>query len=646
MANTYSNIPLPAPTKNPVPSTDIRDHIFGGAKIDEFVTSQAYEYADRFGNKHRTINGINYDANQAMLKYGYITKKSFEIGATLDTPNTVLQWESNGEFYRWDGDWSSPKIVPPGSTPETAGGIGEGKWVGVGDASLRGELISDENGKGDFLIAVKKTASGSVGRTQHDVNNDIFYVEDFGAVGDGITNDSAAVSAMISALGYARFGIKKYNLTGFKYNGDTLALMGDKRPNYSGGALTGGSIIIGMLDHSVTNAYLRDIGHIAVTDGIVLNSGVGSASAGKLYVKDVIGIGTGEAGATHAQLYQGFNDVYIGDVEGNDAQYSVVVKSRSGFVSNVTSRNVRTAGLFIKGDQGSPAGNVGNGAATNLVIDGVNVINGSSNTGCTALFIQSSTELASKVIASKVRSVSGKSAVEIAGGGTGPLQTNSIIVSDIISEATANSALLVTGNPSDFIVRGLLAINPANASAFTISGSSNNGLVDDVILVISNTAITGALAGFMGAVTASRLGNVNVRNPYRNMAVQIERGKVNPGALTGNVNYQNDGNIAVLSGAAWGAVTPRVETRDGNYAVFHGSIVTTGVTSATSPVLGTLPFSFPASCIVEVGIKLRDGTYAATRCYLSGTVIQILTASATSVAEVYLEGLTVSLPRS
>ncbi|MGO0521406.1 hypothetical protein ACTMJI_11890, partial [Escherichia coli] len=77
---------------------------------------------------------------ESLPNFGYITTKSFEIGTTLYTPNTVLQWESNGEFYRWDGDWSQPKVVPVGSTPDSTGGIGKGKWVGVGDAALRTEL--------------------------------------------------------------------------------------------------------------------------------------------------------------------------------------------------------------------------------------------------------------------------------------------------------------------------------------------------------------------------------------------------------------------------------------------------------------------------------------------------------------------------
>lgn len=144
MADSYSNIPVPIPTKNPVPSADIKDHVFGGAKIDEFVTSTGLVYVDRFGIEHRTIAGINYDANQAILNYGYITKDSFEDGSTLSTANECLRWKSNGEYYRWDG--SFPKVVPPGSTPDSAGGIGKGKWVSVGDAVLRSEITSPSGG--------------------------------------------------------------------------------------------------------------------------------------------------------------------------------------------------------------------------------------------------------------------------------------------------------------------------------------------------------------------------------------------------------------------------------------------------------------------------------------------------------------------
>ena len=88
------------PTNLPVPSESPIDLKFNAGKIDEFVTSDDHDYVDRFGDKHRTIAGINFDANQAILNYGYITKDSFEDGGTLSLANECLRFEATGEYYR------------------------------------------------------------------------------------------------------------------------------------------------------------------------------------------------------------------------------------------------------------------------------------------------------------------------------------------------------------------------------------------------------------------------------------------------------------------------------------------------------------------------------------------------------------------
>ncbi|MCO4151550.1 tail fiber/spike domain-containing protein [Citrobacter freundii] len=73
-------------------------------------------------------------AQQAISAFGYITLDSFEDGNTLTLPNQVLRLEATGEYYRWDGAF--PKTVPAGSTPDSAGGIGDGAWVAVGAAAF------------------------------------------------------------------------------------------------------------------------------------------------------------------------------------------------------------------------------------------------------------------------------------------------------------------------------------------------------------------------------------------------------------------------------------------------------------------------------------------------------------------------------
>lgn len=138
------------PTNKPIPSEDPRDLKFNAGKIDDVVTSYAHYYTDRFGVRRWTIAGFQYTAEEAIRNYGYITMDSFEDGATLTLPNQILRYEATGEYYRFDGDL--PKTVPAGSTPETSGGIGLGKWVSVGDASLRSDIVI-RNSIRDLLLS-------------------------------------------------------------------------------------------------------------------------------------------------------------------------------------------------------------------------------------------------------------------------------------------------------------------------------------------------------------------------------------------------------------------------------------------------------------------------------------------------------------
>lgn len=123
-------------------------HIENVAKSRDAAGNPALEVTDTIRGEsvtNKTLDGLENLYNQAISQVGYITLKSFQTGAPLPNneltlPNQVLQDETNGEYYRWDGTF--PKSVPPGSTPETTGGIALGAWVSVGDASLRGDLAS------------------------------------------------------------------------------------------------------------------------------------------------------------------------------------------------------------------------------------------------------------------------------------------------------------------------------------------------------------------------------------------------------------------------------------------------------------------------------------------------------------------------
>ena len=66
--------------------------------------------------------------------------------------------------------------------------------------TLRSDLASTSDvTKGDKLIGVKSSLTGAVARTQHDKNSDIVSAEDFGATGNGTTDDTDALHAAMAA---------------------------------------------------------------------------------------------------------------------------------------------------------------------------------------------------------------------------------------------------------------------------------------------------------------------------------------------------------------------------------------------------------------------------------------------------------------
>lgn len=369
------------PTKNPVPSESASDLKFNAGKVDEFVTSSNHFYADRFGKKHYTIDGINYLSKQAMLNYGYITKRSFESGNTIINPNDVLLWESSGEYYRWDGEL--PKVVSAGSTPESAGGIGDGKWKSVGDSSLRLDLKTVSGSEMIGYSREKRYDSGTVGDELNKINSsrvNLLNISDFKNLKD-------AVSELTDSGGIIYVPIGRWDAGDWSYDRDymntpNVKIIGEKMPTYSDDltSLVGGSVITGRFNAWADNFHVEDIGFdlglahceskypdLDYTKATHPNGGTwdgfafaspqdGSRSRKNTIIKNVIGLLPAPDALGHAVLCEGIQGGEIDNIIAIYGIHGAVFKILECNVSNVKSYGQKTNGTIIKSDSYAKCG--------------------------------------------------------------------------------------------------------------------------------------------------------------------------------------------------------------------------------------------------------------------------------------------------
>ncbi|HBM7586624.1 TPA: hypothetical protein LZ283_003358 [Enterobacter bugandensis] len=112
---------------------------------------------------------------------------TFSAGGSLASRSDFIWDEETKSWYYWSG--VLPKEVPAASNPDSTGGTGVGAWIPVGESVLRGDLAKPT---GSSLIGYQYPVDGSVPRTVEDKLGDFVSVLDFGAKGDGVTDDSVA----------------------------------------------------------------------------------------------------------------------------------------------------------------------------------------------------------------------------------------------------------------------------------------------------------------------------------------------------------------------------------------------------------------------------------------------------------------------
>jgi hypothetical protein len=170
------------PTTNPVPSQDPSDLLFNAGKLDEVVSGSNATYTDRLGISRRTMAGIDAAADVVLGGLGYAPPVAYAAGIALTLTTQTVEYA--GKVY-------APKVAnlpfTTSGTFETAKfrliqGVASADLAASGGAAMVGYLPAGTGAALDITVQSKLRETVSV--------------NDFGAVGNGVTNDTSAFTAL------------------------------------------------------------------------------------------------------------------------------------------------------------------------------------------------------------------------------------------------------------------------------------------------------------------------------------------------------------------------------------------------------------------------------------------------------------------
>ncbi|WP_224230754.1 hypothetical protein [Klebsiella variicola] len=227
-------------TKNPLGSAAVKDLYDNAENVDKFVNDRTKEeLEDRLGVLRKTWHGmemifsrfIDYitgRGEQAVAAIGWQELGNWAVGLVVDNRQQIVYY--NGSWYKYLGELEH---VIAGDSPENDGGVWSaanptGKWSNIGDAALRSNLGSNEEGLGDNLI--ERKLGGSVNAALRYVSVDGFSPDLTGETDSTLSVMKAAAIAKTLADSAYRTGDTTYYVVKFGFG---IYMLGDV-PLYSG----------------------------------------------------------------------------------------------------------------------------------------------------------------------------------------------------------------------------------------------------------------------------------------------------------------------------------------------------------------------------------------------------------------------------
>lgn len=187
MTNTYL-------TGNPLGSTAPKDLFDNASNFDEAMNSSSPSFYDRFSLRRETWAGM-----QKMVA-DFLENMGFEATHLIYVDGTPLTVDRPTQLINRAG--STYKVKQPANFPVSL----TGTWatdslllVDVGDVALRDDLANYVDlSKGSTMIGHRLDAPGTAPQTVRIKLKETISVKDFGAFGDGFTDDTAAFQLAIA----------------------------------------------------------------------------------------------------------------------------------------------------------------------------------------------------------------------------------------------------------------------------------------------------------------------------------------------------------------------------------------------------------------------------------------------------------------
>lgn len=176
-----AEVPLPTPTDNQVPSTDIRDAVYAGAMLDKVVTSTELTYTDRLGGEHYTVDGIKAEGDKVVeetrqnlipLSRQYMTLEAAQADiANIPDGSTTYYRSPDDSALAIEVINNSGALTPTGRKMPSQEAVDNAETIASSEVKNRGQLLTKSEDNKISLISSDGFEVGVIGEGGINVKN-------------------------------------------------------------------------------------------------------------------------------------------------------------------------------------------------------------------------------------------------------------------------------------------------------------------------------------------------------------------------------------------------------------------------------------------------------------------------------------------